>query len=365
MLKLAFPLEGLNSSGGLRIITLLINHLSDNGYDVDVIIPDYSSTPFYRLSPKVNLIVIKTKKGFLARFSYILKLIELSSREQYSISFATGFKTPLYIFISKIYNLSDTRLIYLLQHYEASSQVKIISNHSPLKKLTLYMLAKIGYRLPLKKIAVSNWIKNKVALRNIDVIPNGIDLNYYKPSTTFPVIQRDIIVGIIGTNKVIKGYSFALQAISLLDQRSLSKIKLLILTQEKIALPDFVAFEIVNAKSDEEIAAFYQRCSFFIFASFEEGFGLPPLEAMACGTPLICSRCGGVDEFITASNALTFDTGNSIQLVNHMNQLIQNDKLRDQLAEHGLATAREFSVENMLSQYLNIVKQLSHQAKLT
>lgn len=93
---------------------------------------------------------------------------------------------------------------------------------------------------------------------------------------------------------------------------------------------------------DEELLALYNMCSLFVFPSLREGFGLPVLEAMSCGVPVIGSNTTSIPEVIGNEKAL-FDPAdvNSISL--KMLEVLTSDSLRLELVEEGLKQAEKFS----------------------
>ncbi len=94
--------------------------------------------------------------------------------------------------------------------------------------------------------------------------------------------------------------------------------------------------------ADPDLPALYSAATVFAFPSLYEGFGLPPLEAMACGTPVICSRAGSLPE-VVGDAGLLFEPRDSSDLARALSALLNDAALRQQLAEAGRARARRFS----------------------
>jgi glycosyltransferase involved in cell wall biosynthesis len=92
----------------------------------------------------------------------------------------------------------------------------------------------------------------------------------------------------------------------------------------------------------ETLAGFYRLARAFVFPSLYEGFGLPPLEAMACGTPVVTSNVSSLPE-IAGGAALLVDPYDTASIAEGITRAVTDEPLRQQLAQRGLARARDFS----------------------
>ncbi len=95
---------------------------------------------------------------------------------------------------------------------------------------------------------------------------------------------------------------------------------------------------------DEELRLLYSTCSVFVFPSFHEGFGLPILEAMICGAPVIGSNCTSIPEIIDRRDAL-FDPHQPAEIANRMAAALSNAELRQSLKTWGSQRAKAFTWE--------------------
>lgn len=94
--------------------------------------------------------------------------------------------------------------------------------------------------------------------------------------------------------------------------------------------------------SDEDLIALYQHCKLFVFPSWHEGFGLPVLEAMACGAPVIAPNTSSLPEVVGCDEAL-FDPHDVQAISAGMQQALDDESMRARLREHGLQQASKFS----------------------
>jgi glycosyltransferase involved in cell wall biosynthesis len=92
----------------------------------------------------------------------------------------------------------------------------------------------------------------------------------------------------------------------------------------------------------ETLAAFYRLARVFAFPSLYEGFGLPPLEAMACGTPVVTSNVSSLPE-VAGGAALLVDPHDTESIADGLLRAVTDTELRAQLTEKGRARARQFS----------------------
>ncbi len=94
----------------------------------------------------------------------------------------------------------------------------------------------------------------------------------------------------------------------------------------------------------DDVPALYRGALAMIFPSLYEGFGAPPLEAMACGCPVASSTRGSLAEVI-GDAALTFDPESVEEIAASITRVVEDDSLRASLREAGLAQARAFTWE--------------------
>jgi glycosyltransferase involved in cell wall biosynthesis len=111
--------------------------------------------------------------------------------------------------------------------------------------------------------------------------------------------------------------------------------------------------------NDADLPALYNLAGLFAFPSLYEGFGLPPLEAMACGTPVVCSKASSLPE-VVGDAALTVDPLDVTELAEAMRRAIEDESLRSSLVQRGLARATQFTwskaAEELLKVYSHVTK---------
>ena len=112
---------------------------------------------------------------------------------------------------------------------------------------------------------------------------------------------------------------------------------------------------------DAELATLYARASIFAFPSLDEGFGMPILEAMAAGIPVLTSDRSSMPEVVRGAAgdaALLVDPTNDEQIEAKLKELVTNETLRQSLIEKGRARARNFTWEKAVEQTAAVYREL-------
>jgi glycosyltransferase involved in cell wall biosynthesis len=108
---------------------------------------------------------------------------------------------------------------------------------------------------------------------------------------------------------------------------------------------------------DEEMSYIYSSADLFVFPSFYEGFGYPPLEAMACGTPAIVSNKPSLPEIVGPA-ALLVDPFDPQDIADKMAMVMSSAQLRNKLIALGLECVKFFSSEKMAKGYLEVYEKI-------
>lgn len=112
--------------------------------------------------------------------------------------------------------------------------------------------------------------------------------------------------------------------------------------------------------TDEELNNLYAEAYAFIFPSFFEGFGLPVLEAMAKGIPVLCSDTSSIPE-VGGDAVLTFNPHNYNEIAKQMERIIITDGLREEMITKGLRRAKLFSLHNAAESTLHVINKVNEE----
>ncbi len=207
-------------------------------------------------------------------------------------------------------------------------------------------------------ITVSEYIKQEILDRlsfsedQISVIYHGIRHDIFKPMVNpSPGIEipRKFIL-FVGSIEPRKNLFNLLKAYSLLSKELKSEYKLLLVGFQGWQNSEIMA-EINKNKeyihyagyvTDQQLSAIYNLATCFIFPSYYEGFGLPPVEAMACGAPVIVSRAGPMPE-VCGDAALYIDPYSVDDIKETLEDLLCSEKKQEDLSKAGLQRARMFN----------------------
>jgi len=125
---------------------------------------------------------------------------------------------------------------------------------------------------------------------------------------------------------------------------------------EKLKLTERAHF--IENLPNEDLVALYNAAGLLVLPSFYEGFGLTVLEAMACGTPVVCSERGSLPE-VAGDAALLVNPDDLDELTNAMQRALEDETLRAQLRERGLGNVKRFSWEKTARETLDIYKRVT------
>lgn len=171
----------------------------------------------------------------------------------------------------------------------------------------------------------------------------------------------------VGSVEERKNLKRVIEAFSQLDR---SDLKLVIVGPHKWQYADIlqtaameqVAQDVIftGFVQQRDLPAVYSGARCFVFPSLYEGFGLPVLEAMACGTPVITSNVSSLPE-VAGDAALLVDPYDTNAIANAMTRLLTDASLHHELRKKGLLRAREFTWKRTAYETLNVYRQLLRQ----
>jgi len=344
-MKINYTMYESKLTGGTRVIFEIANKLVERGHKVTITTLG-SPLDIQWFNPKFKIIYVscgsfleKILRNLSRRVSkadfYPAIFIERLAKiiPDCDINVATFCFTAFSVF------RSDKGIpFYHMQHYE------------PLFFDNPYFckLAKESYYLPLNKIANSIWLKNTLEEKGIedviDIVNPAIDHNiFYSHLEKLHNTKKKVVA----LGKIIKwkGLLNLFKAMKIVIKQR--KDVELVLFGCKSLPPEYkkyqVPYKCVGTLVDKELAKLYSEADVVICSSWYESFPLPPLEAMACGAPVITTRDGTEDYALNEENALVVSPRNSQALAEAILRVLENEKLVSTLRENGFKTAKQFT----------------------
>jgi glycosyltransferase involved in cell wall biosynthesis len=164
-----------------------------------------------------------------------------------------------------------------------------------------------------------------------------------------------LVVLHVGNDNWYKNFSSVVEAVALLHRQDVLLVKAGHLSDasrrqiDRLGLTD--RFVYLHGPTDDELRALYRRASMLVFPSWHEGFGWPPLEAMAAGCPTIVSSTGSLPE-VCAEAAEYVDPASMTSIVAALERVLSDAALRDRLSSRGRQRSEEFSWEQSAAAFL-------------
>jgi glycosyltransferase involved in cell wall biosynthesis len=230
-------------------------------------------------------------------------------------------------------------------------------------------------------VAISQTTKNDL-IELMNIPPEKIRVIYDGVSPSFRLIDDQVhlarvaskyslpnqfllFVGLFGPRKNIAGI---LQAYAILKKKHHASHHLVMVGErgwryrtdlelvQRLGLENDVVFP--GFVEDEDLPAVYNLADVFIFPSLYEGFGLPVLEAMACGTPVVTSNLSALPEVVGTSGVLV-DPRDPEEIALGVHRLLSNSKLASSLVKAGLERSSHFTWENAAEQLMAVFQELT------
>lgn len=235
---------------------------------------------------------------------------------------------------------------------EQSDMVITVSEHSkrdiqryfnlPDKKVTVIYEAPETIYQPIENNIAKDFVKNKYGIHSKYLLYIGglshrknvknLILAFWRIQKDIPEDYKLVIVG-----KMERSFKNLITLIETLDLK------------EKIIFTDFVPVP--------HLPYLYNAADLFVYPSLYEGFGLPPLEAMSCGTPVIASNLTSIPE-VTGEAALLINPNDDISLASAIEKVLNNPEKLEQMSIHGLKQASKFTWESCARETLGVYEKL-------
>jgi glycosyltransferase involved in cell wall biosynthesis len=278
----------------------------------------------------------------------------LLKSEKINIFYSPYYKCPIFTKVPKITTIHD--LIYLMLNNSLFSRIgriwyKIMSNSAD------------------RVITVSNNSAKDInrilgiSFDKISVLPNSLD-------NMFRVLDKDKTAGVlnkynltkpyllyVGNSSAHKNLKRLVEAYRSLPNEFRSSYTL-VLAGVGNYNPSLTDCRVINSLKDDDLVAIYNGAKLFVFPSLYEGFGFPPLEAMACGCPVVSSNTSCMPEILKDA-CLYFDPENINDIADKINKALTNVSLLEGLRKKGLERASFYINIDTTQEFISIINTLT------
>jgi glycosyltransferase involved in cell wall biosynthesis len=359
VVRIALTILGLTSGGAERVMVLLAQGLLQRGHDVTVITFAHEETDFYTLPTGVDRISLNLRQQsptpLHGIFNTLLRLVRLRQAIQRTdpdvvISFMTTMNT-----FTGLALLHTQYPVIATQH----NSPKMLAIAQPWKALMSFV-----YRRIAKIVSVSHDVD-----QDLDWLPPAQRAVIYNPFLPVPDMthQLTVPIGVDPNKKWLismgrlthqKGFDLLLSAFQRVAPQH-PDWQLLILGEGELRA-DLEALRDRLGLSEQAVFLgainppfpFLQHAKLFVMASRFEGFPMAHGEALACGLPVIATRCSGVGELVRDGvDGLLVPNGDVEALASAMNRVMSDDSARQALQHRTTEVLERFGLDRILDQW--------------
>lgn len=377
-MKIAFALWGTLRTGGTSAIFNIADRLAKFGHEVIIISLGARNHTWYKFDNNIQFYYPEENKVlnlwamYKKRRVNAIEVIDYTLRKRnsrinieryktltnalntYAVNYdaviATMFETAFSV--SRM-NAGRHNNFYFIQHFESVSFNDIYSQKRVHET----------YFFPFSWIVNSTWANMKLLEltgKTGKVVTPGIDTLVYYPRQVYKDKTNKVIVS-LGKSMDIKGLKYLFDALVKISKK-ISNIKLILYGVEptlKRVSP--VPTEYIVSPSDDQLAELYSVADVVVTPSLYESSPLPPLEAMACGSPVVTTRFGTEDYCFDGENSLVVPPQDPDALAHAIIRILSDSSLANKLSENGLISSKLHSWDNTAQNFEKLLKENTRQ----
>lgn len=397
--------HNLPSGGAKRSLYTYIDYLTKHGHIVDVFIPETANEEYLPLEPIANNVIkYYVKPSFFREkiysiFSYvpaIIKKVSLNNvfntekkiavdlnSSDYDIIYCEQDQFTMTPIIFKY--LTKPNLYYCQQPIRTDKILKIVNNQKKkssifnnrlIKPFAQYFVNYVETRDYERDLEFAQYSTNLLANsyfshenilrqygKNAYVSYIGVDTSMFKPYN----LERENFVLSVGTCIPPKGYDFLIKAIAHIPENQRPKLVLVGNSSDEgwvnylktLANRKNVKLDIHSMISDVELIKLYNTAKLVVYAPYLEPFGYVPLEAMACGTPVVGVKEGGVKETVQHNKTGLLTQRDEKSFAKAIITLSNNKELWNKFSYNGIKTIQSYwTLEHAGKRLLNHIYRI-------
>lgn len=312
-----------------------------------------------------------------------IKIIPFQSNEVYSLKdqvllsfkipkcdifWAPHYNAPLFTFNASV-SVLTVHDVFHMAYADTLSSFQRLYVSSVIKGV----IKKYDYIITVSEFSKGEILKYlQVDEKKIKVIPNGIDPGFFNENKdvqhSSDVLPEKylLFVGNVKPHKNITGLLRSFKEI--IKEEQFQNLKLVIVGQREGFIQGIynidemldewqLNYHVVFTGNiqDQTLKQYYQKAELLVFPSFYEGFGLPPLEAMACGTPAVVSNRASMPE-VCGDACLYFDPYNTEEIKNSVLKVLKDQGLKKRLIQKGLERAKLYDWAKTAKEHISFFK---------
>ena len=328
---IGFILPSLEISGGIKVVLIHASYLQDQGWDVDLFVPETNIKLFEFQEHQLN----------------VIGLNNTIVSAQYYILVATLYSTLNFV----INYRKVKRRLYLIQSYETDfySYGEILRSE-----------AEKTYNVPfgIEYITISKWCQAwlwEKYKKQSRYAPNGINYDSFKEHRR-NLNKSRIRILIEGDNSAY--YKNVDESFKIVEKLDKNKYEIWYMSYKAKPKSWYRVDRFLNKVAFEKVSMVYEECDILIKSSLLDSFSFPPLEMMATGGYCIVLPTGGnVEYLINEENCLFYKQGDIDDAVHCIERLISDEVLQQHLYENGLITAKKRDWNSLKKEILSLYEE--------
>ncbi len=336
-MKVVIPVGDLHIGGGCKLLVETAHALQNYGHDVELVMPQTGSVKYelacqLKRAPSLSKENIPGGDIVLPNFYSTFQPAYEAWAEQ-CIRFSMGFE-PYWV---------------------------------PDQSAALWT-----YQQPVPIISISRWLDRQIfqhVHKRTRVVNPGVDRRFFHPSPEAGEAKKRgepaVILYIARDPKsgyALKGFDDFAASLNILQQSFRDGFVVHLICPEAPLSLSGIPYRVSSPKSEGEMAELYRSADLFVSSSWFEAFSFPPLEAMACGTPVVTTNSGGVlDYCVHRKNSLICKPRDPHSLAAAMLRVLADQSLQNQMVQGGLETAKRFTKEAFERQMVATLVEIHRQ----
>ncbi|MEI7448774.1 MAG: glycosyltransferase family 1 protein [Desulfomonile sp.] len=373
-----FGADGGKSGMSQYIIKLLQQlALIPNGPEFEVIVYDDEKSIFVPPGEKMAPICFgkRLHNPLINLAWHLVSLPRLCQKRSYDVLFlpAANRRLPFWVPCPSVGTVHDFSSTHVEDKYD-KARMFFIKRYTPVLIRRLNMVLTVSENSKIDIMSFCGIPEEKVV-----VTPNGVDLEVYFPQDRNQALERVQAKYAIRSPYILyvsriehpgKNHVRLINAFSRLKAKTKIPHQLVLAgtpwgraeevyeTAARSAYAEDISF--IGFVDGLDLPSLYSAADIFVFPSLYEGFGMPILEAMACGVATVCSNLSSMPE-VAGDAALLFDPYDEDDICRTMEQILENDELRVQFVQKGFERSLLYSWSSAAKKTLEVIYQVHEQ----